>query len=118
MYLKRSPNGSILFALCLYAPSTNSEFRNGIEGKIVNIKTGEIISSEKYKPYTESLLSKRELEILAHVAKGSNSDQIANLLNISVYTVRRHRQNIIQKLQVANTTEALKTAFVMGLINV
>ncbi len=118
MYLKRSPNGSILFALCLYAPSTNSEFRNGIEGKIVNIKTGEIISSEKYKPYTESLLSKRELEILAHVAKGSNSDQIANLLNISVYTVRRHRQNISQKLQVANTTEALKTAFVMGLIHV
>ncbi|MDQ5929628.1 MAG: hypothetical protein QG594_1408 [Bacteroidota bacterium] len=118
MYLKRSPNGSILFALCLYAPSTNSEFRNGIEGKIVNIKTGEIISSEKYKPYTESLLSKRELEILAHVAKGSNSNQIANFLNISVYTVRRHRQNIIQKMQVANTTEALKTAFVMGLIKV
>ncbi|WP_369803399.1 hypothetical protein [Flavobacterium sp. LM4] len=37
---------------------------------------------------------------------------------MSVYTVRRHRQNIIQKLQVANTTEALKTAFVMGLIKV
>ncbi|MFB9107808.1 response regulator transcription factor [Flavobacterium gyeonganense] len=118
MYLKRSPNGSVLFALCLYAPSTNSEFRNGIDAKIVNIKTGETISSEKYKPYTESLLSKRELEILTHVAKGSNSDQIAELLNISVYTVRRHRQNIIQKLQVANTTEALKTAFVMGLINI
>lgn len=118
MYLKRSPNGSILFALCLYAPSTNSEFRKGIEGKIVNIKTGETIVSEKYKPYTESLLSKRELEILTHVAKGSNSDQIADFLNISVYTVRRHRQNIIQKMQVANTTEALKTAFVMGLIKV
>ncbi|WP_163408042.1 response regulator transcription factor [Flavobacterium ajazii] len=118
MYLKISPNGSVLFALCLYAPSINSEFRNGIEGKIVNIRTGDTITSDKYKPYAESLLSKRELEILAHLAKGSNSDQIGSLLNISVYTVRRHRQNIIQILQVANTTEALKTAFVMGLINV
>ncbi|WP_223255356.1 hypothetical protein [Flavobacterium sp. LM4] len=69
MYLKRSPNGSVLFALCLYAASTNSEFRKGIDGKIVNIKTGETISSEKYKPYTESLLSQRELEILTHLAK-------------------------------------------------
>ena len=118
MYLKRSLNGSVLFALCLYAPSSNSELRNGIDAKIVNIKTGEIIASEKYKPYIESLLSKRELEILFHVSKGSNSNQIANFLNISVYTVRRHRQNIIQKMQVANTTEALKTAFVMGLIKV
>nr|WP_315243040.1 LuxR C-terminal-related transcriptional regulator [uncultured Flavobacterium sp.] len=118
MYLKILRNGSVLFALCLYAPSTNSKFQTGIDGKIVNIKTGETITSDKYKPYTETLLSKRELEILTHVAKGNNSDQIANLLNISVYTVRRHRQNIIQKMQVANTTEALKTAFVMGLINV
>ncbi|MDR7212589.1 LuxR C-terminal-related transcriptional regulator [Flavobacterium piscis] len=117
MYLKKSASGSILLALCLYAPSTNSEFRTGISGKIVNIQTGETISSEKYKPYADTLLSKRELEILTLVAQGNNSDQIANLLNISVYTVRRHRQNIIHKMQVANTTEALRTAFVMGLIS-
>lgn len=117
MYLKKSPNGSILLSLCLYAPSTDSQFRTGIDGKIVNIQTGETIASEKYKPYSEKILSTRELEILTLVAKGNNSDQIADLLNISVYTVRRHRQNIIQKMKVANTTEALKTAFVMGLIN-
>ncbi|REG96145.1 response regulator transcription factor [Flavobacterium aquicola] len=118
MYLKKSPNGSILVALCLYAPSANLEFRTGIDGKIVNIQTGETITAEKYKPYVQTLLSKRELEILKFVAKGSNSDQIAAILNISVYTVRRHRQNIIQKMQVANTTEALRTAFVMGLISI
>ncbi|WP_348822295.1 response regulator transcription factor [Flavobacterium aestuarii] len=118
MYLKKSPNGSVLAALCLYAPSADLEFRSGIDAKIVNIQTGETITPEKYKPYGQTLLSRRELEVLKLVAKGSNSDQIADILNISVYTVRRHRQNIIQKMQVANTTEALRTAYVMGLISV
>jgi len=116
MYLKKKPNGSIWLALCLYAPSTDLQVRSGIDGRIVNMQTGETIASEKYKPYTQALLSKRELEILNLLAEGNNSDKIAKSLNISVYTVRRHRQNIIQKMQVTNTAEALKTAFVMGLV--
>lgn len=116
MYLKKSATGSIWLALCLYSPSGNLQNSTGIDGRIVNMQTGETIASEKYKPFAETLLSKRELEILKLVAKGNNSDQIAGFLNISVYTVRRHRQNIIQKMQVSNTTEALRTAFVMGLI--
>lgn len=116
MYLKKSPNGSIWLALCLYAPSSDLQVRSGIDGRIVNMQTGETIAAEKYKPYTQTLLSKRELEILNLLAQGNNSDKIADSLNISVYTVRRHRQNIIQKMQVTNTAEALKTAFVMGLV--
>ncbi|GGF24049.1 response regulator transcription factor [Flavobacterium limi] len=118
MYLKKNPSGSIWLALCLYAPSADFQARPGIDGRIVNMQTGEIISSEKYKPYAENLLSKRELEILNLLSQGNNSVEIADQLCISVYTVRRHRQNIIQKMQVANTTEALKTAFVMGLVEV
>ncbi len=118
MYLKKNPNGSIWLALCLYAPSTDLQVRSGIDGSIINRQTGEIIASEKYKKYTQTLLSKRELEILKLLAEGYNSNKIADQLSISVYTVRRHRQNIIEKMQVANTTEALKTAFVMGLVEV
>lgn len=116
MYLKKAANGSIWLALCLYSPSGDVHARTGIDGRIFNIQTGETITSEKYKPLGENLLSKRELEILKLVAKGNSSNQIAKLLHISVYTVRRHRQNIIQKMQVSNTTEALRTAFVLGLI--
>ncbi|WP_149206299.1 response regulator transcription factor [Flavobacterium johnsoniae] len=118
MYLKKSSNGSIWLALCLYSPSGNLQTSTGIDGRIVNMQTGETIASEKYKPLSETLLSKRELEILKLAAKGNNSGQIAGFLNISVYTFRRHRQNIIQKMQVSNTTEALRTALVMGLIQV
>lgn len=117
IYLKTLTNGTIALSLCLYAPSTDSQLRNGIDGKIVNIQTGEIIEAEKYKNNAQSILSKREIEVLTCVAKGNKSEQIASDLHISVYTVRRHRQNIIEKLKVTNTAEAVQTAFVMGIVD-
>ncbi|MXO04670.1 response regulator transcription factor [Flavobacterium sp. HBTb2-11-1] len=116
IYLKTFSNGSISLALCLYIPSTDLQPRKGIDGKIFNIQTGEIIESEKYKNKAEAILSKREVEVLANVAKGYKSEQIAAEMHISVYTVRRHRQNIIEKLKVTNTAEAIQTAIVMGII--
>mgnify|MGYP003575809949 CR=1 FL=1 len=117
IYLNTFNNGSISLALCLYLPSTDLQPRTGIEGKIFNIKTGEVIESEKYKNNAEAILSKREIEVLTSVAKGNKSEQIASEMHISVYTVRRHRQNIIEKLKVTNTAEAVQTAFVMGIIS-
>lgn len=116
IYLKTFSNGTISLSLCLYAPSTDLQPRPGIDGKIFNIQTGEVIASEKYKNNAQSILSKRETEVLASVAKGNKSEQIAAEMHISVYTVRRHRQNIIEKLKVTNTAEAIQTAFVMGII--
>ncbi|AWK06518.1 helix-turn-helix transcriptional regulator [Flavobacterium crocinum] len=116
IYLKTFSNGSISLALCLYLPSTDLQSRTGIDGKIINIQTGEVIESEKYKNNSETILSKREIEVLSSVAKGNKSEQIASEMHISVYTVRRHRQNIIEKLKVTNTAEAVQTAFAMGII--
>lgn len=117
IYLKTFSNGSISLALCLYLPSTDLQPRTGIDGKIINIQTGEVIDSKKYKNQVEKILSKREIEVLTSVAKGNKSEQIASEMHISVYTVRRHRQNIIEKLKVTNTAEAVHTAFVMGIIS-
>lgn len=116
IYLKTFSNGSISLALCLYLPSLDLQPRSGIDGKIVNIQTGEVIEAEKYQNNVQAILSKREIEVLTSVAKGNKSEQIASEMNISVYTVRRHRQNIIEKLKVTNTAEAVQTAFVMGII--
>lgn len=116
IYLKSLPNHSIWLALCTYAPSTDLLPRNGIDGKIVNNQTGELIPFESYKHYGHKILSRRETEVLALVAQGLGSKQIADQLNIAVYTVRRHRQNIIGKMRVSNATEAVKTAMLMGII--
>ena len=47
-------------------------------------------------------LSPREMEICNMVKNGMTSKQIAALLNISVETVRKQRQNIRKKLNIAN----------------
>ncbi|MBO0931572.1 response regulator [Fibrella aquatilis] len=43
-------------------------------------------------------LTKREVEILKRVKQGLTSEQIADVLSLSYYTVQTHRKNISQKL--------------------
>jgi DNA-binding NarL/FixJ family response regulator len=52
-------------------------------------------------------LSKREYEILSHLAKGYQYKEIADMLGISVLTVRNHLRNIYEKLHVRSRTEAV-----------
>jgi DNA-binding NarL/FixJ family response regulator len=64
------------------------------------------------------VLSAREREVLVHLAEGARNRQIAAALSISPYTVKRHVQNILQKLGVASRTEAgafYRAAFGEGL---
>lgn len=117
IYVKSLPNGSVWLALCLYAPATDFHQSRGIEGKIMDVQTGEVITFDTYSHYGQNLLSQRELQILTLVAQGKGSKQIADELFIAVHTVYRHRQNIITKMQVANTAEAVKTALVMGIVS-
>jgi DNA-binding NarL/FixJ family response regulator len=53
-----------------------------------------------------AVLSEREREVLAHIATGARNDEIACTLAISPFTVKRHVQNILQKLDVRTRTEA------------
>lgn len=55
-------------------------------------------------------LSPRELEVLKHLAEGSNYQEIADELFISVDTVRHHIRNIYKKLQVHSQSEAVAIA--------
>ena len=62
------------------------------------------------KETCKGLLSKREKEILLLIEEGKSSKEIAETLSISVNTVNRHRQNILEKLQVDNSMQACRTA--------
>ena len=57
---------------------------------------------------TDVQLTPREREILALAKEGMFSKEISEKLNISIHTVNRHRQNILEKLQVDNMIEAMK----------
>jgi DNA-binding NarL/FixJ family response regulator len=62
-------------------------------------------------------LSAREVEILEMVAKGLTNKEIAQILQISQFTVRNHLNRICSKLEVADRTEAATAALRSGIIN-
>jgi DNA-binding NarL/FixJ family response regulator len=62
------------------------------------------------------LLSPREREILQLVAEGNSSKEIANLLNLSVYTVETHRARVMQKLNLRGIPELTLYAVRKGII--
>lgn len=53
-----------------------------------------------------SELSSRECEVLDHLARGKRNRQIASELTISEFTVKRHVQNILGKLDLRSRREA------------
>ena len=66
-------------------------------------------------PY--DLLTPREREILQLVAEGKSNKEIAQLLNLSVYTVETHRSNIMEKLNLHGVPELILYAVRMGIIS-
>jgi len=55
-------------------------------------------------------LTSREKEVLILLAEGKKSQEVANALFISVNTVRRHRYNIMEKLNINNLADLVKYA--------
>lgn len=113
--VRLSPAGKIWLILCMYDISSRQDEAPGIEPRIINTDTGEI-RELSFAARRRHVLSDREKEILILARDGKPSKQIADILGISIHTVNRHRQNIISKLSVGNTIEAVTAATAMGLL--
>jgi len=70
------------------------------------------------KVFTKSydLFTKREREILKGIVESKTSQQIANDLFISLYTVNAHRRNIMEKANVKTPTELVQKTLKEGWI--
>lgn len=66
-------------------------------------------------PPTEEPLTERELEVLQLIAKGMSNQEIADALVVGERTVSTHVSNILDKLQLANRTQAALYALRKGL---
>jgi DNA-binding NarL/FixJ family response regulator len=51
------------------------------------------------------------------VAEGKSNKDVANLLNLSVYTVETHRANLMQKLNLRSVPELILYAVLKGIIS-
>ena len=58
----------------------------------------------------QDLLTMRERQVLKLLAEGKRLPEIAEVLFISVNTVRRHRSNIMDKLKLKSMADLVKYA--------
>ena len=86
-----------------------------VQGITVNLKTGQIIGPH-HKINNNTSLSDREIEILRLVQSGYLSKEIAVRFCLSLNTVNNHRKNILRKLQVTNSIEAINEAIKRGIL--
>jgi two-component system response regulator NreC len=66
---------------------------------------------------TYELLTTREREVLQLVAEGKSNKEVANILNLSLYTVETHRTHILQKLNLHSVPELILYAVRKGIIS-
>lgn len=106
MYYRYENSGdTVRYAICLYTPSA-SDFK--AKSMVINTLTGDCEALTDTSD--NKILSRREVEVLTLIERGLTSKEIADKLCISIHTVSRHRQEIISKLQVKNSTEACRLA--------
>jgi two-component system response regulator NreC len=63
------------------------------------------------------LLTPREREILQPIAEGKSNKEVADMLNLSVYTVETHRANLMEKLKLKGVPELILYAVRKGIIS-
>jgi DNA-binding NarL/FixJ family response regulator len=61
-------------------------------------------------------LSSREMEVLQLIAEGKANKQVAAVLGISVKTVEKHRQRLMEKLNIHDTAGLTRYALAAGVI--
>ena len=71
-------------------------------------------AGERLNPFRE--LTARELDVLRQIANGKNNREIAEALVISEKTVKSHITNILNKLHLADRTQAAVYAWQEGIV--
>jgi len=75
----------------------------------------ELLATRMDPTADEVPLTKREYQVLRHLAFGLSNREIGRSLSISIETVKEHVQNILRKLDAADRTEAAVWAVKRGL---
>ncbi|MFZ2285953.1 MAG: LuxR C-terminal-related transcriptional regulator [Bacteroidales bacterium] len=94
----------------------NQQDAMSFQRSMINIRTGRVHVFDEGEPRSDALLSRREPEIPGLLDKGLVSKEIADRLFISTNTVNNHRQNIIRKMGLSSTSEAIACVKRIGLV--
>lgn len=87
-----------------------------IDRNFTTLSKEPLLKSIYHPDKIDSILSNRELEILAAVKQGMASKEIASRFYLSLNTVNNHRKNMLQKTKTNNSSELIEYARCNGLI--
>ena len=59
-------------------------------------------------------LTSREIEVLEYISHGFTDKEIADLLFLSLHTIRDHRYNLKEKLDGRNAANMIRKAWELG----
>ena len=90
--------------------------RNG--GIYLSPLLSSLLTSLALEEERTEILTMREREVLKLLAEGKRTKEIAEVLYISPYTVRRHRSNIMEKLNTNSLADLVKYAISQNYIYV
>ena len=79
----------------------------------VSLKKNKSSQEERY-----SQLSNREREVFQMIAEGRSTKEIADILFVSQSTVKTHRANIMEKLQIENLSQLIQLAISLNLVEI
>lgn len=114
--LEIDAEGNVLLSFDVVELAPNQSPPHIVESRILNFKTGDIITPIDDWLDGKPILSERETEVLRQIDQGLLSKEIAEKLCISVHTVNTHRQRILEKLKVGTSIEAVKYAAALGVL--
>ena len=104
-YLLKGTSGLELIAAMRSVARGDSYVSPRLAGRLLTLSRRQ--SGTGTKPTELADLTKREEQILDHVAQGRTNKEIAIQLKIGEKTVKHYMTNIMQKLQVRNRVEAV-----------
>lgn len=112
--LKDSPESDLVNAVRAVSAG-KAYFSPAISGMLVD----DYVRQMRQRGVEDSyeLLTTREREVLQLLAEGKANKDVANHLNLSLYTVETHRSNMLQKLNLHSTAELILYAVRKGVIS-
>jgi NarL family two-component system response regulator LiaR len=96
------------------------KLKNAGEGALHPIVARKVMQDVKQSaaiPLSEDPLTEREIDVLKCLAQGMTNQEIAIQLSVSVRTVTTYVRNILDKLHLANRTQAALYAVEKGIVN-
>jgi len=116
-YLVKQTAAQDLMKAIREASKGNAFFSPAISKRLLEQYREAFVSGTTIKRNVSSLTS-REMEVLQLIAEGYANKQIADELSISVKTVEKHRQQLMEKLNLHDVASLTRYAVSKGIVEV